>query len=560
MPRNSIRRDFVAVAAFTTVAVALRVAVTYNSGFWADEGSFLNAIKSPSWGIMLDFLKQNESHPPLFYVMMRGWGNMTSWDDTAIMVIPILLGSLIVPAIYTVGAQLVSARAATIAAGLSVISAPLIEHSAQLRPYGLLTLLATISTGAFVQVVMRSTRKFAFVFVISSALMLYTHHWGWMILVGQCASATVLVLQGKRREKLRRLLRVAVLVGLVLVCYVPWFPTLVYQAQHAGHGSLPIEGLSEYAGFFLFSGFRILETLFLGRLADRQMVAFTALAAAIALVVYINKVTNAEDRSAPRPAVTESDDARYAVRALLLVAGFALLAAVLVSPLNNLMQPRGIATVMPLLLLPAGYAIEGILFRNFKSAQAQLLSVFLAFGIVASTLEIPPLLVTKRSNVSEISQLVQSNMKSTDLLVVAPEWFAASFDHYFPRSIEQIDFPYDGRSSMINFSDVWERRQNSAALSNLIQRLSDARKAERRVWLVLDRHYLKAYTSEEMEKALRNRQPWAFTVRDVRAIYVALTARYGPTSTVYQTGGREPLHDDFVAYLFSPVPPRGNMQ
>jgi hypothetical protein len=382
--------------------------------------------------------------------------------------------------------------------------------------------------------------------------MIYTHHWGWIILAGQYFAAAYLIFRRGTANKIRSMLRLSGLMIVIALCYAPWIPALLYQLRHAGHGPLSIEGVPELIGFLLFAADRILETLLLGRLADRRLVAAAGLVLTTVALIHATRSTRSRGSSKSAQNSEQPEEAAFQIRLLFLTAGFALLTALVLSPLNNLLQARGISTVMPLLLLGAGYEIDKILLGKAKVGETQLVSVVLTFGLVTSTFEIPSLLTTRRSNVREISRIVESAKLPNDILVLTPEWFAGSFDHYFPPSIEQIDFPYDGRSSLISFSDVWQRRQSSTALPRLAGRLAEARRTGRRAWLVLDRRYLRVYTEENKASAFRHRQPEYFTMRDVRAILSTLTALYGPSPRVFETGGPRPIHDEFVAYLFSP--------
>lgn len=181
----------------------------------------------------------------------------------------------------------------------------------------------------------------------------------------------------------------------------------------------------------------------------------------------------------------------------------------------------------------------------------QLTSILVIFGLVSSAFELEALIRRPRSNMRDIARAIDDRKEPSDLVVMAPEWFAASFDHYFPPSVEQIDYPFEGRSSLINFSNIWEAREKSVAMRGLQVRLAAARKAGRRVWFVSERNYLRSYRPDELQKAYRNRMPAFFTLRDIRLIRATLETLYGPPRLVLSTRPT-PVHDDMRGLLFAP--------
>ena len=549
MRRHHVAATFVAA---TALALCVRAAVAYSGGIWADEGSFLNVIAAPSWREMIDFLKVHESHPPLFYMMMRAWARVAT-GDTAMMLLPLLLGAAIVPAMFIAGRALFDERVGLICAVFAAFASQLVEHASQLRPYGLLSLLALISTSAMALAITGSRRRAWTVYVVATSLMLYTHSWGWLIFGGQQLAVAPLLLRQKAEAPLREWL---ICCGMVLLAYSPWLPSLLYQVTHAGHGSLPIDGLEDTVRYLLFGFFRIVESVLTGRLAARETVSVAALGAAI-LAVVAATFSHRRNAAGYRHAAGAVGDMRFErSRFIRNVALVSLAAAMIVSPLNNLLLPRGIATVVPLLLLVVGFWSGEVLANRTTLQKTQLTVLLVSFGIVCSFFELPALIGRPRSNAREVALEINVNKRPTDLLVVAPEWFAPSFDHYFPPSIEQIDYPFTGRGSLIRFSNVWETRQKSNPLPALQARLSQARADGRRVWFVSERDYLRDFRADDLEKAFRHRVPAAYSLSDVHTIRSTLERLYGPPKVMIEPR-QKPVHDELLGYLFSPPEPAG---
>src|SRR5690349_7653990 len=103
-------RHPVSLLALFLLAAVVRARLTYDGGIWADEGLVFNIVNIPSWKDMISFIGNHESHPPLFYVLVRAWRAIVGAADGATLALPAILGALIVPASFFVGRQLYSAR------------------------------------------------------------------------------------------------------------------------------------------------------------------------------------------------------------------------------------------------------------------------------------------------------------------------------------------------------------------------------------------------------------------------------------------------------------------
>jgi hypothetical protein len=547
MRPTTLRSWFILLAAIAA-AVVLRSLVAYNGSLWADEGSFLNVIAAPSWREMIDFLRLHESHPPLFYALMRVWSRSVGGADSTLMIAPIVLAVAMVPAMYLAGRALFSERVALIAAVLAALAPQLTEHSAQIRPYGLLSLAALASAVSLVLCLTSSARRAWIVYVVATTTMLYTHNWAWAIIVGELLTV-IFVLRAASPERRKTLVRNGILSWCaILAMYLPWIPTFIYQTGHAGHGSMPIDNHTEYIGYWFFASFRILESIVIGRLSAREPTAVVELIVGTAALIAVGLLYRR--RTATPQATPFEDGARVKAGMCFKISAFALLAALIVSPFSNLILPRGLATVMPTVFLASAWWIDEVVRGRATKNEARAAAIVFSVAFVAGGFETYALLERPRSNIGKIVGAVQQNVRPTDMLILAPEWFAASFDHYFPPSIEQVDYPYTGRSGMINFSNVWETRNKSSSFDSLKKRIEAARNGHRRVWFVFERRYVRSYTEHELEKAFRHKLTGIFSVTEVRRIRSTLDSLYGGPAHVFEAKDPLPINDEMIAYLY----------
>jgi mannosyltransferase len=218
-----------AVAVLTLLSVFLRT--RYLSGqFWMDE-ALSAGISSHSLTSIPGVLRHDGS-PPLYYLLLHVWMSVAGSSESATHSLSLIFGVLTVPIGAWVTWSLFGLRAALIAAVLFAFNPFLTAYSQETRMYTLMTLLGLLAAAGFVHGFIYRRRRWLIVFTISQTLMLYTHAWGIFFGVG-AALALIPIWWGT--EDRRGLLRDAILsFGAAAVLYLPWVPTLLYQASHTG--------------------------------------------------------------------------------------------------------------------------------------------------------------------------------------------------------------------------------------------------------------------------------------------------------------------------------------
>src|SRR5262249_7911222 len=139
-----------------------------------------------------------------------------------------------------------SHRTGQIAAIFITASPLLVQYSALVRPYSLLPLLCLLSV-YWLWDGLRERGVWPWVaHVIATLLMLLTPTRAWMVLGADWIIAAVwfaLYRQRADRATVRHwaFAQVALAIG-----YAPWFPILLYQMRHAGHGTYPLDPLEAF--------------------------------------------------------------------------------------------------------------------------------------------------------------------------------------------------------------------------------------------------------------------------------------------------------------------------
>jgi mannosyltransferase len=232
-------------ARFQALPVGLRMAlgVAFIAGFslalrtqgiharyWIDEGLSVGISSHP----LLDVpgvLRQDGS-PPLYYLLLNVWMDVFGSGEADTHALSIGCAVVLVPVAFTAGRATFGMRAGWIAAFLAAMNPFLTYYAQETRMYALVALLSMCVAGTFVLAFVQRRRRWLPPFALSLALLMYTHNWGLFLAVGTGVAFLVLLAGDPDR---RAMLRDAVLVfGAVALAYLPWVPTLLFQAGHTG--------------------------------------------------------------------------------------------------------------------------------------------------------------------------------------------------------------------------------------------------------------------------------------------------------------------------------------
>jgi mannosyltransferase len=198
--------------------------------FWMDEGLSVG-ISSHAFGAIPGVLRQDGS-PPLYYLLLHVWMDAFGRGETSVHWLSLTAALLCIPSAMWAGWSLWGKRAGYCGAVLCSLIPFLTAYGEEARMYALMALLALLTSACFLHAFVHRRRAYLPAFAIGQALMLYTHSWGIFFGVGAFLALAYLWWIGPREER-RGLLRDGLLAfGAAAVLYLPWVPTLLYQAQH----------------------------------------------------------------------------------------------------------------------------------------------------------------------------------------------------------------------------------------------------------------------------------------------------------------------------------------
>jgi uncharacterized membrane protein len=265
--------------------------------FWIDEGLSVGIAHHDLTSI--PGVLREDGSPPLYYMLLHVWMGVVGGDgEVRTHAFSLLCATLTIPAGWWLGRRLFGERSGWATAALCATLPFLTYYAQETRMYALVALLGLGATGSFALAYGERDRRFIPAFAVLTALTVYTHNWGLFLAVGMAAAFLVLWRAAPAPEQ-RPFFRDGLLgFGLLAVLYLPWVPTLIFQARHTGapwaeapdfsallNGLMSLVGGVETALLLLVVGIAGLTALRGGGEGHRRGRAVVALGVTLAVAV-----------------------------------------------------------------------------------------------------------------------------------------------------------------------------------------------------------------------------------------------------------------------------------
>ena len=236
--------SWLAPVGLTLIGFCVRVSGLGLQPLWGDEGwsYYFARMALPE---ML-YLTARDIHPPLYYAVLSGWLAITGGAPEAARLLSVIAGTLLVPVMHRLAANVYGRHAALTAAALTAVAPLAVYYSQEVRMYGLVTLLGLGSVACLHRLLVgRAGWRTAIAYVVITAAALYTMYYAVLVLLAQAAWLVSLGLTHRgATPRLRRAAMAMLASGLL---YLPWViyaggQLLGYvQGKRAAEGYLPLE-------------------------------------------------------------------------------------------------------------------------------------------------------------------------------------------------------------------------------------------------------------------------------------------------------------------------------
>jgi len=245
--RLTLAGALAALGLLVLVVISLLLRSTaLHAPFWIDEGLSVGISSHPLQDIPT-VLRQDGS-PPLYYLILGVWIRVFSDGQATTHVLSLIFALLTIPAALWAGRSLFGPASGWIAALLAAVNPFLTYYAQETRMYSLVALLSLLVVAFWAHVFAFGRREYRIPAGLALAALIYTHNWGLFLGAG---TALVLAVLAWRATDRRALLRdAAVVYGITGVLYLPWLPTLAFQAAHTGAPWSETPSLGDVLGRF----------------------------------------------------------------------------------------------------------------------------------------------------------------------------------------------------------------------------------------------------------------------------------------------------------------------
>lgn len=212
------------------VAVAMAISLTIGllQSVWFDEAYSIWLAKQPLGELLR--LTSLDTHPPLYYMLLKAWAGVWGWSEVALRSFSVLAmgGALTVGVLFV--KKTFGVRAALVALVFAALTPFLLRYGFEIRMYALASLIGIAATYALVCAVdEKNSRKQLFLYGIYAILVVlgvYTMYYTALLWITHVV--WLLWMAKSRREPMfKQSWRLAYIGSVVL--FLPWLPTFVTQ-------------------------------------------------------------------------------------------------------------------------------------------------------------------------------------------------------------------------------------------------------------------------------------------------------------------------------------------
>ncbi|MDT4966683.1 MAG: mannosyltransferase [Acidobacteriota bacterium] len=449
---NVSRLLIIAILLILALGAVLRVYKLGSESIWLDEAFTIQITHGSLSSIVEETSK--DVHPPLYYFVFHYWLELFGDSEFASRLLSVLLGVLAILAMYKLAALMFDRTMGLFAALLLALSPFHIEFSQEARMYTMLTLLTLLSMYFLTRMLAEKPGRVALAgYVISSALMMYTHVYSLFIIAAQNLFVFSLVFLS--RDTFRRIWKRWLIAQATLaVLFIPWLSVLMQQVSRVQKGfwipRLPATALVDT--LFTFAGSRHLALIFFPL-------------AAVAIFVGLR------GRGRPEKAALDertSNELSGRLKTYLLLL-WLICPVVFPFVISQVSSP----IFLPKYTIPASLAFlilvtRGLVSVRFHQLQMALMLLIMGFSIVALR---GYYATTRKDAWRDVVAGFTKLAKPNDLVLFNQQSGQSPFDYYARRS-DLIEKPFPDYHSELRIDNIAE----------LIKPLVDG---QDRVWLVL---------------------------------------------------------------------------
>ena len=468
-------RGSLPIIIITALGLLLRCLTADWSSLSADEANGVAIATTGSWLDLFQHLRE-DGNPPLHYVLIRLSSQLIGSSDIAFRLLNIGISASLAPIVYwTLRSDRVLALQA---ASLTALCPTLIRFGNMVRMYSLLPILSFASTFCAIKLMHEPRNRALWIaYPILAAMLIYCHHWGFFVLLGQAGLALWGMCKGW--WSFRTLLPWWLGLATAALAYLLWVPSLYYSLTHDvspwAYAPPPSSLLLDTPPQALIG--ELIPT----RGWESGEMIYATLWFLFLFILPGFEVDSRSMASWGSPAGQKAP-VRSIVACLRYVVMAGLIGALLVCSIRPGWRDRYVMSFTPLLLV-----VFCLMLHRFLPRKHLLLACCLPALLWLPTWlpEYWLLSQGRESGVGAIATKIKQEINpATDLVVVSYEVAAPAINHLLPENVTSISFPDMKRVTIVKWDRLNQRMREDTRMYELIKRLQRVLEQGGTVWLV----------------------------------------------------------------------------
>ena len=396
-------------------AAVLIVLPLVREGFWCDEALSIAIARDAGPVQLLHDVYIAESSPPLFHLLLAGWGRVFGWQEMPIKIFALCWGLLSMAGIAAAGWQMAGPAAGLLAGALALHSPLITSHLVESRSYGMSAALLMFGIAALWRGVDTDRRAFRATAAALFAMACWSHYVAFVAVGGCCACS--IVMAACKREAFWR--RIAMANALGAAAILPLIPMI---ARQAGVG-LPYEPARSAANRLLLAAGKYKFALPRSNFAPPLIGATVLIIAAVLPLFFLRAIPDSLRRSA---------------QAITLIAFYAIPIFVVFGPYGSaeryvLLGAATLCVLFSIIVISIGRAGG-----RTKVSLAFRAAVVLCFVLsIGNAIRVAPRIAAEAnwSKSGARPLAAAADFRDSDVVLAAPELLSETISYYAPRPL-----------------------------------------------------------------------------------------------------------------------------
>ena len=427
----------------------LRVNLIENKNMWFDEIYSWNTSLYDIAGIIK--AAAGDIHPPLFYIVLKGWTAIFSDSVFAMRSLSVFFSILSLVFIYRISKDILKDDVKVFAIIILYALSPVNIHYAQeVRMFMMNTFLCLGSVYYFMILLQNRSKRASTLFILFSVFAIYTHYFAFLVILTE--GLIVLYRQIRAKSDFTLLKTFTPLFIIILLSYIPWFSEFFGQVSKGQSWRTPQDfsslTLNTFAFFreIFFSYFIYYKSASIYHISNYVTLSLVIIYC-ILFVIMIKRKEIIGDTAV----VTTF----FAIPMII---------AVIISYKNSLLLSRYISIIIPFFIM--SYVIFALSLKN-KKISYTIITFFILVSAVGTKFEYE--MDFKNNDYRQIIQYLEKNYHDGDYVVVEPHYMGWSIKYLNKREETNLPAPI-----IIDYS-----------LKGIVDSLNNNKSIEN-LWLVLD--------------------------------------------------------------------------